>query len=71
VHLAGLYVRAGRIAPARELLLQAISTLERKGGPQLARALETFADVEEHMGRGEDAKRWRERASEIAAAPVS
>jgi hypothetical protein len=63
-----LYVRSGRIAPARELLMQAIGTLERKGGPQLARALETFADVEEHMGRAEDAQRWRERAAEIAAA---
>jgi tetratricopeptide (TPR) repeat protein len=70
VHLAGLYVKAGRIAPARELLMQAIGTLERKGGPQLARALETFADVEERMGRGADAKQWRERAAEIAGTPA-
>jgi tetratricopeptide (TPR) repeat protein len=70
VHLAALYVKAGRIAPARELLMQAIGTLERKGGPQLAKALETFADVEERMGRMAEAKQWRERAAEIAATPV-
>ena len=67
VHLAALYVKAGRIAPARELLMQAIATLERKGGPQLSRALETFADVEERMGRREEARQWRERAAEIAS----
>jgi tetratricopeptide (TPR) repeat protein len=71
VHLAGLYLKAGRIAPARELLMQAIGTLERKGGPPLARALEVFADVEERMGRAEDARQWRERAAEIGATPVS
>jgi tetratricopeptide (TPR) repeat protein len=70
VHLAGLYVKAGRIAPARELLMQAIGTLERKGGPQLARALEIFAEVEERMGHTEEAKQWRERAAEIAGTPV-
>jgi tetratricopeptide (TPR) repeat protein len=71
VHLAGLYVKAGRVAPARELLMQAIGTLERKGGPPLARAVETFADVEERMGHTEEAQQWRERAAEIGAAPVS
>jgi tetratricopeptide (TPR) repeat protein len=67
VQLAALYVKAGRIAPARELLMQAIATLERKGGPPLARALGTFADVEERMGRKEEARQWRERAEEISA----
>jgi tetratricopeptide (TPR) repeat protein len=67
VHLAALYVKAGRIAPARELLMQAIGTLERKGGPPLARALGTFADVEERMGRMEEARQWRERAAEISS----
>jgi tetratricopeptide (TPR) repeat protein len=71
VHLAALYVKAGRIAPARELLTQAIATLERKGGPPLARALETFAEVEERMGHPKEAVQWRERAAEIGAAPVS
>ena len=51
--------------------MQAIATLERKGGPQLARALETFAEVEERMGHTQEARQWRERAAEIAAAPVS
>ena len=67
VRLAALYVKGGRIAPARELLIQAIGTLERNGGPQLAKALETFADVEERMGRMEEARQWRGRAAEIAA----
>lgn len=71
VRLATLYVRAGRVAPARELLMQAVATLERKGGPRLAAALETFAEVEERMGRSEDARRWRERAAEIAATQSS
>jgi len=71
VHLAALYVKAGRIAPARELLMQAIGTLERKGGPQLALALATFADVEDGMGRAQEARQWRARAVEIAGTPVS
>jgi hypothetical protein len=50
--------------------MQAIGTLERKGGLPLARALETFADVEERMGRTEEAKQWRERAAEIAGTPA-
>jgi tetratricopeptide (TPR) repeat protein len=65
VHLAGLYVKSGRIGAARELLTQAIGALERKGGPQLAQALEIMAAVEEHMGHPAEAGQWRERASEI------
>ena len=67
VHLAALYLRAGRTAPARELVLHAIGALEQKGGPRLARALETLANVEERMGRTEDARRWREVVANIAA----
>jgi tetratricopeptide (TPR) repeat protein len=69
VRLAGLYVKAGRIGSARELLMQAIGVLERKGGPQLAQALTVFADVEDHMGHPDEAQQWRERAAEIAASP--
>ena len=68
VRLAALYVKAGRIGNARELLMLAIGGLERKGGPQLAQALEILAEVEDLMGRPADAAGWRERASEITAA---
>ena len=71
LQLAALYVKAGRIAPARELLMQAIGTLERAGGPQLAKAFGIFAEVEERMGRAEEARQWRERAAEIDGTPVS
>lgn len=66
VRLATLYMQAGRPAPARELLTQAIGVLERKGGRRLADALETLASMDERMGRTEDAKRLRERASSLA-----
>ena len=68
VRLAALYVKAGRIGAARELLTQAIGAMERKGGPQLAQAFEILAEVEDHMGNPADARQWRERASEITAA---
>ena len=68
VRLAALYVKAGRIAAARELLMNAIGTLERKGGPPLAQALEIFAEVEDRTGHPAEAKQWRERASEITTA---
>jgi tetratricopeptide (TPR) repeat protein len=68
VRLAALYVKAGRIGNARELLLQAIGVLERKGGPQLAQALEILAEVEDSMGHPAEAAEWRERAAEIHAA---
>ncbi len=67
VRLAALYVKAGRIAPARELLMNAIGALERKGGEQLAQALEIFAEVEDCSGHPVEAQQWRERAAEIAA----
>jgi tetratricopeptide (TPR) repeat protein len=65
--LAGLYVRGGLPAPARELLTHAIGVLERKGGPRLVLALETLACADEQIGRTDDAKRWRERASALVA----
>jgi tetratricopeptide (TPR) repeat protein len=68
VRLAGLYLQAGRIGPARELLNNAISVLERNGGQTLVEALEMLAYVEEQSGRPEEAKRWREAASNLAAA---
>lgn len=66
VRLAVLYIQARRPAPARELLTQAIGVLEGKGGQRLAVALEAMASMDEQMGRTEDAKRLRERASSLA-----
>jgi tetratricopeptide (TPR) repeat protein len=65
VRLAGLYLRAERTGPAKELLNHAISVLERKGGPPLARALDMLALAEDQSGRPEEAQRWREVASNL------
>jgi tetratricopeptide (TPR) repeat protein len=65
VRLAALYVKAGRIGSARELLTQAIGGLQRKGGPQFGMACEVFAVVEEHMGNPREAAAWRERAAQV------
>lgn len=68
VRLAGLYLKAGRTGPARELLNQAIPLLERNGGQPLAQALQLLALAEEQSGRPEEAERWREVASNLATA---
>jgi tetratricopeptide (TPR) repeat protein len=68
VRLAGLYLMAGRIGPAKELLNHAVSVLERNGGQPLAQALEMLAITEEQSGRPEEAKRWRGVASNLAPA---
>ncbi len=67
VRLAGLYLRAGRTSAARELLTSAVAALERKGGERAAQAMETLARAEEQAGRKEDAKRWRQKALDLAA----
>lgn len=67
VRLAGLHLRAGRTAAAKELLGHAVSVLERKGGQPLAQALDLLADAEEQSGRLEEARRWREVASNLTA----
>ena len=67
VRLAALYVRAGRSPAARELLGQAIPTLERKGGLIYATALETMACAEEQAGRSDQAQAWRDRADAVPA----
>ena len=74
VRLAALYIKAGRTGPAQELLDHAVSVLERGQGPRLVTALKTLADLQEHLGRLENAKRSRERALSITlkqAATVS
>jgi tetratricopeptide (TPR) repeat protein len=68
VRLAGLYVRAGRTGPAKELLNHAVSVLERNGGEPLAQALLTLAVAEDQSGRPQEAERWREVASNLTAA---
>lgn len=62
VRLAILYLNAGRPGPAKELLTQALATLERYPGPALTRGMEAMAYAEEQFGRLEDAERWREKA---------
>jgi tetratricopeptide (TPR) repeat protein len=66
VRLAVLYLNASRTGPAKELLMQAIGTLERKGGPALSQAMEAMARAEEQFGRPADAKQWRDKALSIA-----
>jgi len=67
VRLAALHLRTNRISSARELLLHAMPTLERKGGPLYAQALETLACAEDRSGRGEAARQYREKALVAAA----
>jgi thioredoxin-like negative regulator of GroEL len=66
LRLAGLYITAGRIGPAKELLNSAIAVLERNGGQPLAQALDLLALAEEQSGRPDEARRWREVASNLA-----
>jgi tetratricopeptide (TPR) repeat protein len=68
VRLAGLYLMARRTGPAKELLNHAIGLLERKGGQPLAQALQMLAMAEDQSGHPEEAERWREVASNLAAA---
>jgi tetratricopeptide (TPR) repeat protein len=68
VRLAGLYLKARRTGPAKELLNHAIGVLERNGGPPLAQALQMLACAEEQSGRLEEAKRWRDVASSLVSA---
>jgi tetratricopeptide (TPR) repeat protein len=67
VRLAVLQLRTGRVSSARELLINAASRLERKGGPGLAQALEALASAEERSGRDDNARQYREKALHAAA----
>jgi tetratricopeptide (TPR) repeat protein len=71
VRLAGLYITAGRIGPAKELLNSALAVLERNGGQPLAQALDLLALAEEQSGRPDEARRWREVASSLAVGATS
>jgi len=66
VRLAILYLNARRPGPAKELLAEAIASLDRHPGPALAHAMEAMARAEEQFGRPQDAKQWRDRALTIA-----
>jgi tetratricopeptide (TPR) repeat protein len=67
VKVARLYLHWERYGPARELVTQAITRLERKQGRRLATALETLAQLEEASGRMKEAQQLRDRALTIAA----
>src|SRR5579863_707884 len=63
--LASLYAGWGNYPRARELLAECIGTFKRKGGPRLAVAHETLAQVEENSGRFHDAARELDRAGKV------
>lgn len=63
--LASLHMGWGNYARARELLLDCAGTFRRKGGPRLAVAYETLAQVEESSGRFMDAIRELEHAGTV------
>ena len=65
--LALLYVNAGKIAPARELLVHAVAVLERVGGDRYLLALETLVVADEISGRHEEALRSRGKLSKLTA----
>jgi tetratricopeptide (TPR) repeat protein len=67
VKVARLYLHWHRYGPARELVTQAISRLERKPGRALATGLETLAQLEEVSGRTREAELLRNRALAVAA----
>jgi tetratricopeptide (TPR) repeat protein len=63
--LASLYAGWGTYPRARELLVECIGTFKRKGGPRLAVAHETLAQIEENSGRFHDAVRELDRAEKV------
>jgi tetratricopeptide (TPR) repeat protein len=63
--LASLYAGWGNHPRARELLEDCIGTFKRRGGPRLAVAYETLAQVEENSGRFHDAASNLERAGKV------
>jgi tetratricopeptide (TPR) repeat protein len=63
--LASLYAGWGNYPRARELLAECIGVFKRKGGPRLAVAHETLAQVEENSGRFHDAARELDRAGRV------
>jgi hypothetical protein len=60
-------VQTERFPAARELLIAAVATLERKGGDGLPLALSALAFVEEQAGRHAAADSLRERAAQLAS----
>jgi tetratricopeptide (TPR) repeat protein len=65
VHLAELYLCNEQSSMARELLVQAVHTLESIRGEGLPQALELMAIAEEESGRPQEATRWREKAAKL------
>jgi len=65
IRLAALYLKNGRTGPAQALLTHAIGVLERKPGPLLVSAWQIFAELQDMLGRGDQARSARERAARI------
>ena len=63
--IAGLYLRWGNFPRGRALLAASIAIFKRSGGPRLAVAYETLAQVEEHSGHFHDALRELDRAGKV------
>ena len=69
--LALLYVNAGRVAAARELLTHAVGVLERTKGDAYLLALETLAVADEISGRPMEAARTRAKLAFLRPATES
>jgi tetratricopeptide (TPR) repeat protein len=63
--LAGLHIGWSSYSRARELLAECIGTFRRTGGPRLAVAYETLAQVEEVSGRYDGALKELENAGKV------
>ena len=59
------YISWRRYSRARELLMEAVGTLRRKGGARLALGYETLAQIEEEAGHYHDALRELSRAGKV------
>jgi tetratricopeptide (TPR) repeat protein len=63
--LAQRYLGWRRYSRARELLMEAVGTYKRKGGPRLARGYEALAQLEEDTGHYHEALRDLARAGKV------
>jgi tetratricopeptide repeat protein len=65
VRLANRYIDWRRYSRARELLLEAVGSFKRKGGPRLALGYETLARIAEETGHYHDAISEWNRAGKV------
>ena len=64
-NLAQRYIEWRRYSRARELLIEAVGTFKRKGGPTLASGYEALGQIEEESGHYHDAIREWGRAGKV------